>query len=150
MARTPSGDGAASVVKRNPGPPNFDPQTAIHTLDHSDQVRAPGFGAFSETVVSSTPPVAGIVEPVSTASAAQTSTLSPGEIAASGSFSADGDAFPLDAQQLALVNGLLQPPVPCSPALPASWRGWWSSPRRSRTRSTCRACSRRAPTRCAP
>jgi hypothetical protein len=96
----------------NPVNPDFDPPTAGYPVDHSNEVQAPDFGSFTGTALSTTPPVVGISAPVSTASASQTSTLAPGEIAASGSFATTAHSFLVLEPAISNINALLQPPIP--------------------------------------
>jgi hypothetical protein len=96
----------------NPVDPDFDPPAAGYPVDHSNEVQAPDFGSFTGTALSTTPPVVGISAPVSTASASQTSSLAPGEIAASGSFATTAHSFWISGPAITDINALLQPPIP--------------------------------------
>ena len=96
----------------NPGPPDFDPSTASFAADHADEIAAPDFGGFSEIASSVAPPAVGSVGPEASASASQTSSLDPGSITATGSFSMNADSEFITQADLAELNALLQPPIP--------------------------------------
>jgi hypothetical protein len=96
----------------NPLPPDLDPPAATPMADHADALAAPGFGPFSASASSASPPAAGSAAPAGSSSAWQTSSLAPGGVTASGSFSTAGDAEVVDAPTLAALNALLLPPVP--------------------------------------
>jgi hypothetical protein len=95
----------------NPFPPDFDPPTTIYPVNHSDSEQAPGFGSYSGSASSTPPPMLGVPDAISTAGATQTSSLAPGEIAVSGSFSTAAASAAIQ-EYLASINAQLQPPVP--------------------------------------
>jgi len=96
----------------SPFPPNLDPPAASFTENGADETQSPGFDSFMASASSVAPAAVGPVVPDASATASQTSSLAPGQVTASGRFSADADSGSISAPQIAALNALLQPPVP--------------------------------------
>lgn len=91
--------------------PDFDPPTTTFEEVALDSASAPDLTPFSATASTVDPPLLA-VSPDGSASATQTSTLTPSLIDAAGSFSLVGHSRTLTQQELDLANAFLNPPIP--------------------------------------
>jgi hypothetical protein len=105
-------DGLLWAQGSTPFFPDNDPPTATYTANHSDSAQAPGFGSFDDTAISTAPLIMNFIGPTASASSAQTSSLAPNLITASGSAASQANSYPIPPATLSLINFALHPPVP--------------------------------------